>query len=344
MRWNGAFCFFWYLDVAGVAGEGDRLRFVVGGLAESEDELVEEIEKLVLDVEGFWVEVAWRVSLESLGGLLGLLEVLRDDDDFIVGFFDFGGLEKSTSEESLSEELLPEDDESVGAALALSLADSLSDDKASEEDSDAAFFISRTASPGSSLDEDVSEEDDVADDLGGAVSATIFAEALPFAFCIFLKEASDSDSDSELEVSLESAFRFVFETRPSPMVFFERADLGNFASTGSSSSSASLSELELEVDDDDTLAVASFASFLVFFGTTNASFISTSESLASLLVSLSPLLLVSSFAVFEAVPTSRAAMAALPGSFPFFDSLASLVPELSSESLLLVSSICVFFA
>ena len=67
-----------------------------------EEDFEEDVdERLVLEeVVGTWAEVAWRVSLESLGALVA----------FVLIGLGLGGLEKSISE-SLSEELLFDDEE-----------------------------------------------------------------------------------------------------------------------------------------------------------------------------------------------------------------------------------------
>ncbi len=57
------FCCFW--ELVG-AGDSERLRLVVVAGTESEVEELEVEDRLVLAVEGFWAEAAWRVSLESL--------------------------------------------------------------------------------------------------------------------------------------------------------------------------------------------------------------------------------------------------------------------------------------
>ena len=271
---------------------------------------------------------------------------MGDEADFFVVDVGFGGLEKSTSEDSLSEEVGSDDEESAVAAL----ADALSDDEGSEEESDVISFARRVSLADLVPDMDVPDEDESAFALGGAWLDLVLAEAFfSWAFVSFdwgdfaaVPEAS-SDSDSELdpEVSLELAFRFKFLTRFPTVGLFVAAVVGNFGPAGSSSSSASLSELEREVDDAEAFLLAAFVAFL-FSNAGVPSFSSMSTSLPSLLVSLLPLLLVSSFAFTIATASSLALVPALACLFAFFDLLASLVSELSSESLLLVSSICVF--
>ena len=263
-----------------------------------------------------------------------------DEAGFLVVDVGFGGLEKSTSEEPLSEEVGSDDEESTAAAL----ADALSDVEASEEESVATFFAAGIFMTGFPSEEDVSDEDDFAFGLGGAWPELILAEVfLSWAFILFDAEDfaampdSSSDSDSELdpEVPLELAFRFKFLAGLSTIGLFLTAGVGSAAPAGSSSSSASLSELVCEVDDPETFTSAAFVA-LFFFNEGVPSFISTSESLPSLLVSLPPLLLVSSFAFAGATASFLAWVPALACRFAFFDLLASLVSELSLESLLLV--------
>ena len=96
----------------------------------------------------------------------------------VVGF---GGLEKSTSEDSLSEEVGSDDEESAVAPL----ADALSDDEASEEDSDVVSFATGVSSAGLVPDEDVSDEDESAFGLGRAWPELILAEVfLSWAFVL----------------------------------------------------------------------------------------------------------------------------------------------------------------
>lgn len=47
---------------------------VVLGAAESEEEVEVVVVRLVAAVDGFWTEVAWRVSLESLGTAAGCFD------------------------------------------------------------------------------------------------------------------------------------------------------------------------------------------------------------------------------------------------------------------------------
>lgn len=144
------FCFFNCFSDAIAVGDAERLRLLgagAGAEAESEDEVeIVVVVRLVLAVEGFWVEVAWRVALESLEicGIFGV--VFEVDFDIFVGW---GGLEKSISSESLLEELVAEESEdeedafaAAGAAVGClgSELESLSDDEVSE-DEDASFLI-----------------------------------------------------------------------------------------------------------------------------------------------------------------------------------------------------------
>lgn len=105
------FSCFWSLAAA---GDSDRLRLFVGAAADSEEEESEVEDRLVFAVDGFWVDVAWRVSLESLGVCVtfGLeFEIFGD-------FVGFGGMEKSISSDSLlSEELVPDDEDVSFAAV-----------------------------------------------------------------------------------------------------------------------------------------------------------------------------------------------------------------------------------
>lgn len=161
-------------------GEDERLRFMLvvvvvivviafwSAVVEESEEEMED--KLVFAAEGFCTELAWRVTLESLEPWVGLvvttLAVL-----VIVGF---GGLEKSMSEDLLSDEVESdeEDDEDtstlvfavVGVALRDSSSDSLSEDELSEEDSDFALATAIVAADGSAADslsdEEVPEEEE----------------------------------------------------------------------------------------------------------------------------------------------------------------------------------------
>ncbi len=151
------FCFFNCFSDAVAVGDAERLRLLgagagAGAESESEDEVEVEIEivvvvRLVLAVEGFWVEVAWRVALESLE-ICGIFGVVFEVD-FDIIFVGWGGLEKSISSESLLEELVAEESEdeedafaAAGAAVGClgSELESLSDDEVSEEE-DASFLI-----------------------------------------------------------------------------------------------------------------------------------------------------------------------------------------------------------
>ena len=307
-------------------GEGERLRFMVGAFAESEEEVVAEVEDRLV----FTVEVACSVALESLDvGLRGAF-------DFSVVGVCLGGLEKSSSEDSLSEELVSEDEDDWDAAFSVavaclgsSVADSLSDDDVSGDEDESAEDLGRATLAGVS---DVV----VADFLLVLAFAFFTGEG----FASLVEDSSDSDSESELDVPLELAFRFKLLTTPFTIDFCDAASVGSCAPAGSSSSSASLSELELEVDGDGDFAFDVF--FFVVFVTGAASSISTSDSLSSSLLSLLPLVLVSSFALTLAAASSLALASALACFFAFFELLTSFVSELSSESLpLLVSSIFV---
>ena len=165
-------------------GEDECLRFVLvvvvamvvvaGWWAEVEESEEEVKERLVSAAEGFCAELAWRVTLESLETWVGLvfttLVVLM-----IVGF---GGLEKLSSEDSLSDKTDSEEDDDEGAStlvalsfvtagLGASSSDSLSDDELSEEDSDFALATAVVATAGlegsavdSPSDEEVEEEEE----------------------------------------------------------------------------------------------------------------------------------------------------------------------------------------
>lgn len=162
------------------------------------------------------------------------------------------------------------------------------------------------------------------------------------AFC-FLGE-SESESESELDVSEEVAFRFKADAVPFTAGFCEVLWVGILAPVGSFSSSASLSELGLDVDCEGDFVLDVLVALPEGLGAVVASFILTSESLPSLLLPLSPLLLVSFLARPPAVASSLALDPALACFFDFLDFLADLVSKLSSLSLLLallVSSICV---
>ena len=174
-------CFFVNLEALS-GGEDERLRFVlvvvvvmvacwpaeVEGLEEEVDE------RLVLVVEGFVTELAWRVTLESLETWVGL-EVTTSVILLNVGF---GGLEKSTSEDSLSDEVDSEEDDEddasafevtvlVSVDLGASSSGSLSNDELSEEDASPALATAVVAAAGledsgadSLSDEEVSEEEE----------------------------------------------------------------------------------------------------------------------------------------------------------------------------------------
>lgn len=349
-RWKGVFCFLEGFEV----GEGERFRLVVvmvsvvvavkAGSGAAEDEELEE-ERLVSAVEGFWADVARRVSLLSLGvcGVIGV--------GFEVIFVGFGGLEKSISSESLLEELVSEPEEGDAAFLAAEAvagavgfgSDSLSsaddDDEASEDEDAACFcaaaFIEAVAVFGASAVDSLSE-DEVSEDDGEAAfdgSAVAFDfDFLEIARFLSLGE-SGSESEAELEEEPGLAFRFRFFTAAFTDLLCKVAGVGNLVPLGSCSSSASLSELELDVDGDG-FACGSFFALAVNLEGEVESFISTSESLP-LLLSLSPLILVLSSKGLSAAASSRALALAFDR---FFDFLAALVSELSLLSLLLVVS------
>lgn len=136
------FCFFWCLVDTGVVGESDRLRFVVpAGVAESVDELEVLLVREVFAVEGFWAEVARKVSLESLGAFLGFLVALDAVADFMTVGVGCGCLETSSSSDSLVDELVSEDEEDVAptafevaVVFGTSFADSLSEEEVSEDE------------------------------------------------------------------------------------------------------------------------------------------------------------------------------------------------------------------
>lgn len=91
-----------------------RLRFDEDAAAEEESEFVVVV-RLVFAVEGFWVEFAWRVSLESLDwwGVLGVGVgfVVVVVVIFVVVIVGLGALEKSMSEESELESVLVSEDD-----------------------------------------------------------------------------------------------------------------------------------------------------------------------------------------------------------------------------------------
>lgn len=265
----------------------------------------------------------------------------------------FGGLEKSTPEESLSDEVDSEDDDEDASAFVVAVltsvdlgalsADSLSDDEVSEEVFDSVLATTVVAAAGldradSLSDEEASEEDeDLTDGLeiepltwGCEMTRldTSFFTGTAFA----LAEVLESDSDSELEELLGLAFRFNWFTNPLTVGFLEAAGIGSAVPAFSSSSSASLSELEPDVESDNDLILDDFVVLSVGACAGIASFISTSESISSSLFSL-PLLLVISFAI-----TLASAFTSFFAFFAFLDFLAALVLSLSSVSLLLVSS------
>lgn len=322
------FWLFCCLD-AGILGEGERLRFAVGAFAESEEEVVAEVEERLV----FAVEVACSVALESLD--VGL----REEFEFLIVGVRSGGLEKSTSE-SLSEELASEDEDESGVAILMvvaasgaSMADSLFDDDVSDDEDGSAKDVGRAPLAGFS--------DTVVADF---ISVLALAFLRIGAVASLVEDSAESDDELELEVSLELALRFKLLPAPFAIGSCKIAGVGSCVSSGSSSSSASLSELELEVDCDGDFAFDPCLFFLIGPIATAAPSISTADSLSSSLLSVPPLLLVSSFAMTLATASSLALAPALACFFALFDILASLAPELSSESLPLpVSSIVVVF-
>ena len=193
---------------------------------------VEESEEEERLVAGFWAEDAWRVTLESLKAWMGVLVSAL----IVLITVGFGGLEKSISEDSLSEEVVSEadDDEDafafvvmvvVRVGLGASSSDSLLDSLSEGVDSESAFgaIIEAAADldgPGvdSGSDEEVSEEDEESLDcletgtlLCGREEARSIELGVSFftvaAFTAGEEEVVESDSDSELEELLGSAFR-----------------------------------------------------------------------------------------------------------------------------------------
>ena len=324
------FWLFCCLD-AGILGEGERLRFAVGAFAESEEEVVAEVEERLRLV--FAVEVACSVALESLD--VGL----REEFEFLIVGVRSGGLEKSTSEE-LSEELASEDEDESGVAILMvvaasgaSMADSLFDDDVSDDEDGSAKDVGRAPLAGFS--------DIVVADF---ISVLTLAFLSVGAVASLAEDSAESDDEFELEVPLKLAVRFKLLPAPFTIGSCKVAGVGGCVSSGSSSSSASLSELGPEVDCDDDFAFDPCLFFLIGPIATAASSISTADSLSSSLLSVPPLLLVSSFAMTLATASSLALAPALACFFALFDVLASLAPELSSESLPLpVSSIFVVF-
>ena len=281
----------------------------------------------------------------------------------------FGGLEKLIFEDSLSDEVdseVDEDDEdafallmivAVSVGLEASSSDSLPDDELSEEGLDLAVAGAFPVTPGmnglnnaaavSLSDEEVSEEEEVTDILetrtllcGCEMALTTGLDASFFTGTASTPagdEASESDSDSkfdsdfeaELEEPLVLAFRLSFFTKPLTVGFCEAAGIGVWAPALSFSSSASLSALELDVDLEDDLVFDDVFDFLIGFCAEITSFILTSESGPSPLLSL-PLLLVISFAMILATAASLALASAFAFALiAFFDFLRDLVSLLS---------------
>ena len=141
------FCFFCCFSDLDAVGDGERFRLAEGAAAESEAEVEVDV-RLVPAVEGFWADVAWRVSLESLGVCQDLGAGFGGNFDVI--FVGSGGLEKSISLESLLDELVSEvsEDGDIGlasvdafAGFVRGLSDSSSDDELSEEDDVASSDV-----------------------------------------------------------------------------------------------------------------------------------------------------------------------------------------------------------
>lgn len=192
------FCFFVNLEALGV-GEDERLRFVLvvvvvtvvtacwsAEVKESEEEVDD---RLVLAAEGFCAELAWRVTLESLDTWVGLAVTTL----VVLVTVGFGGLEKSTSEDSPSDEIDSEEDDDEDASafvvvvvvsvdLGDPLSNSLSDDELSEEGPDSALAIAVVAAAGLAglaglaadplSDDEVSEEEE--DSADGLEIGTLF--------------------------------------------------------------------------------------------------------------------------------------------------------------------------
>lgn len=189
------FCFFVNLEALGV-GEDERLRFVLvvvvvtvvtacwsAEVKESEEEVDD---RLVLAAEGFCAELAWRVTLESLDTWVGLAVTTL----VVLVTVGFGGLEKSTSEDSPSDEIDSEEDDEEDASafvvvvvvsvdLGDPLSNSLSDDELSEEGPDSALAIAVVAAAGLAgfaadplSDDEVSEEEE--DSADGLEIGTLF--------------------------------------------------------------------------------------------------------------------------------------------------------------------------
>lgn len=153
------------------------------------------------------------------------------------------------------------------------------------------------------------------------------------------ESAPELESESALEDEEELAFRFKLLGVPFAAGCFEVDGEFELAPAGSFSSSASLSVLELDVDGEDDLVFDALVPLILELGTPIISFISTSESLSSLLL---PLLLVSFFTRTSAAAISAALDLAFAFFLDFLEFLADLVSKLSSVSLLLallVSSI-----
>ena len=240
------FCFF-VVNFGTFGSEGeeeemeDSLRFlvvvvvvvVVGCCWSAEVEESEEEEGEERLVAGFWAEDAWRVTLESLEAWMGVLVSTL----IVFMTVGFGGLEKSISEDSLSEEVDSEaddDDEDASAFVVMvvvsvdlgaSSSDSLLDSLSEEVDSESALGAAIEAvadldglGVDSWSDEEVSEEDEDPLDcletgalLCGREDARIPELGVSFFTVVAStpdeEEVSESDPDSELAELLGSAFR-----------------------------------------------------------------------------------------------------------------------------------------
>ena len=314
---------------------------------------------LVVTVLVVWVTVGFgglekSISEDSLSDEVDSDEVDSEVDVLVtVGF---GGLEKSTSEDSLSDEVDSEVDEdafallvmvAVSVGLEASSSFPLPDDELSEEDVDRAladaFAITlvlaglENSAADSLSDEEVPEEEELTDSLetgtllGGCETApTRGLEASFFTGTASTPAgdeaseadtASDSDFEAELEEPLVLTSRLSFFTKPLTVGFCEAAGICVWAPALSFSSSASLSALELDVDLEDDLFFIDVFGFLIDFCAEIASFISTSESASSPLLSL-PLLLVRLFARTLAAAASLALASAFAFALiAFFDLL-----------------------
>ena len=299
------------------AGEGERLRFVVGffvgaGVSREEEEVEKEVEVVVTEAlvmaEDLGLETGSRVALESVDVLRGSL----DGFDFLVsGFFDLGA---GGGAASLLDELEDEDGEEAGRVFfAVDNSGSLSEaDVESEEDEpvDAFFFFCP---------------------LTGAVVTTLIGGLVASDFLDFDSFFGGDSSSSEediLDPGKGTALGGGEEGLVRPVRCFRLLTTGfgegDLAVKASFSSSASLSDFDEELEEKAVLFVFLDASI---DGT--ASFISTSELLSLLLLSLVPLVLVSF--PFEATLT-------LSNFCSFLAFLTLFVAAPFSSSLLVISS------